>query len=62
MQAAKEAGAIVSFDFNYREKLCRAFGGHASAVSCLRRIVQNVDLLVGNEEDLQRAWVSRVRK
>ena len=54
MQAARAAGAIVSFDLNFREKLWRISGGADRAVSVLRRIVQNVDVLVGNEEDLQK--------
>src|SRR5579872_3465100 len=54
MQAAKAAGAIVSFDLNFREKLWKVFGGGDRAVSVIRRIVENVDVLVGNEEDLQK--------
>ena len=54
MKAAKAAGAIVSFDLNFREKLWRISGGQDRAVSVLRRIVDNVDVLVGNEEDLQK--------
>jgi 2-dehydro-3-deoxygluconokinase len=53
MQAAKAAGAIVSFDLNYRAKLWSVFGGADQAPSIMQRIVQNVDVLVGNEEDLQ---------
>jgi 2-dehydro-3-deoxygluconokinase len=53
MQAAKMAGAIVSFDLNYRAKLWNISGGHERAVEVLDRIVKNVDVLVGNEEDLQ---------
>jgi len=53
MQAAKSAGAIVSFDLNYRAKLWNIWGGQAAAQSVLRRIMQYVDVLVGNEEDLQ---------
>lgn len=53
MQAAKAAGAIVSFDLNYRAKLWNISGGHERAVSVIERIVKNVDVLVGNEEDLQ---------
>jgi 2-dehydro-3-deoxygluconokinase len=53
MQAAKKAGAIVSFDLNYRAKLWNICGGHERAVEVLDRIVKNVDVLVGNEEDLQ---------
>src|SRR5512138_3174947 len=53
MTAAKKAGAIVSFDLNYRAKLWNISGGHERAVKVLDRIVKNVDVLVGNEEDLQ---------
>ncbi len=53
MQAAKAAGAVVSFDLNYRAKLWNIWGGEATAQSVIGRIVQNVDVLVGNEEDLQ---------
>jgi 2-dehydro-3-deoxygluconokinase len=53
MQAAKAAGAIVSFDLNYRAKLWNIWGGPQRAQAVIRRIVQNVDVLVGNEEDLQ---------
>jgi 2-dehydro-3-deoxygluconokinase len=54
MQAAKAAGAIVSYDLNYREKLWNAIGGHTKAVAVISRIVKYVDVLVGNEEDLQK--------
>jgi 2-dehydro-3-deoxygluconokinase len=54
MQAAKAHGAIVSFDLNYREKLWSAAGGAHRAVATLSRIVEHVDVLVGNEEDLQK--------
>jgi len=54
MKAAKAAGAIVSFDLNYREKLWKISGGSDRAPSVISRIVDNVDVLVGNEEDLQK--------
>jgi 2-dehydro-3-deoxygluconokinase len=54
MQAAKAAGAIVSFDLNFRAKLWNVFGGESTAVATLNKIVKNVDVLVGNEEDLQK--------
>jgi 2-dehydro-3-deoxygluconokinase len=54
MQAAKQHGAVTSFDLNYREKLWSASGGHERAVTTLARIVEHVDVLVGNEEDLQK--------
>src|SRR5438105_6760708 len=53
MQAAKAAGAVTSFDLNYRAKLWNISGGHDRAVAVLDRIVKKVDVLVGNEEDLQ---------
>jgi len=54
MQAAKSHGAIVSFDLNYREKLWSSSGGHQRALDVMSRIVRHVDVLVGNEEDLQK--------
>jgi len=62
MQAAKKVGAVVSFDLNYRAKLWTAAateeGLSAKQVSeraarTLRKIVSHVDVLVGNEEELQ---------
>jgi 2-dehydro-3-deoxygluconokinase len=53
METAKTAGAVTSFDLNYRAKLWNISGGHERAVAVLARIVKNVDVLVGNEEDLQ---------
>jgi 2-dehydro-3-deoxygluconokinase len=53
MKAAKAAGAVISFDLNYRAKLWNIWGGHKHALSVIGRIVENVDVLVGNEEDLQ---------
>ena len=54
MQEAKKAGAITSFDLNYRAKLWASVGGPDRARQVLRRIVGHVDALVGNEEDLQK--------
>jgi 2-dehydro-3-deoxygluconokinase len=54
MKAAKATGAIVSFDLNFREKLWKVSGGNDRAVAVIGRIVDNVDVLVGNEEDLQK--------
>jgi 2-dehydro-3-deoxygluconokinase len=53
MKAARAAGAVISFDLNYRAKLWNLWGGEERAQSMIKRIVENVDLLVGNEEDLQ---------
>lgn len=53
MKAARAAGAVISFDLNYRAKLWNLWGGEERAQSIMKRILENVDLLVGNEEDLQ---------
>ncbi len=53
MKAAKEAGAVVSLDLNYRAKLWNILGGNEHAVKVLDPILRYVDVLVGNEEDLQ---------
>ena len=55
MQAAKQAGAVVSFDLNYRAKLWNIAGGERHAVAVLDKILRHVDVLVGNEEDLQKS-------
>jgi len=63
MEAAKKAGAVISFDLNYRAKLwavaASSQGSDAAvaeeeAAKTLRKIVSYVDVLVGNEEDLQK--------
>lgn len=53
MQEARRHGAVVSYDLNYREKLWRARGGNEQARAVTRRLVDEVDVLVGNEEDMQ---------
>jgi 2-dehydro-3-deoxygluconokinase len=54
MKAAKAVGAVVSFDLNFREKLWNIWGGQENAATVIGRIVENADVLVGNEEDLQK--------
>lgn len=54
MQAARAAGAINSFDLNYRAKLWASIGGAQKAQDVLRKIAGSVDALIGNEEDLQK--------
>jgi len=54
MKAAQAHGAITSFDLNYRAKLWASVGGPTQAQNVLRRIVNNVDAIIGNEEDLQK--------
>lgn len=55
MRAAKAQGAVTSFDLNFREKLWNLWGGQKKAVEVVHRIVEHVDVLVGNEEDLQKS-------
>lgn len=53
MQAAKKYGVITSFDLNYRGKLWESHGGLDNAQATFRRITEHLDVLIGNEEDLQ---------
>ena len=54
MGVARAAGSVVSYDLNFRKKLWDASRGGASrAVEVNRSIVSKVDVLIGNEEDLQ---------
>jgi len=48
-QAAKQAGAIVSVDLNYRRKLWT----EAQAQAVMRPLMASVDVVIANEEDLQ---------
>src|SRR3989475_10608387 len=54
MKAAKAAGAVVSFDLNFREKLWKISGGQGRAAAAIARIVENGHVLGGNEGDLQK--------
>jgi 2-dehydro-3-deoxygluconokinase len=54
MKAARKAGAVTSFDLNYRAKLWGIWGGSDKAREILGQIVSYADVLVGNEEDLQK--------
>ena len=55
MRAATAAGAVVSFDLNFREKLWNISGPGARAASVLQRIVENVDVLVGLDEHFEKS-------
>jgi 2-dehydro-3-deoxygluconokinase len=55
MRAARQAGAIVSYDLNYRPSLWKSIGGQAEAREVNRSLVRNVDVLLGNEEDFTAA-------
>jgi 2-dehydro-3-deoxygluconokinase len=52
VRAARSAGMIVSIDLNYRSKLWR-YGRRAPEV--MRGLAAHADLLIGNEEDCQKA-------
>ncbi len=54
MKVAKAAGAVTSFDLNFRAKLWNIWGGEQKAIEVIDKIVKHVDVLVGNEEDLQK--------
>src|SRR5246500_4128588 len=45
MKAAHAAGAVTSFDLNFREKLWNRIGGASHAASVIERIVKHVDVL-----------------
>lgn len=55
MRAAKQHGAIVSYDLNYRESLWQAIGGRERAQAVNRELASYVDVLLGNEEDFTAA-------
>ncbi|MDH3719517.1 MAG: sugar kinase [Planctomycetota bacterium] len=54
IQAARASGAVTSFDLNYRAKLWSSLGGLERGREMMHQIVSQVDVLFGNEEDLQK--------
>jgi 2-dehydro-3-deoxygluconokinase len=50
MQAAHEAGTIVSYDLNFRSKLWSS----KRAIEVTKKLVPYIDVLIGNEEDFQK--------
>ena len=50
LQAAHEAGTVVSYDLNFRSKLWTS----EQAQKVTKELVQYVDCLIGNEEDFQK--------
>ncbi len=54
MKAATKSGAITSFDLNYRAKLWKTIGSESKGQEMCRRIASECDVLIGNEEDLQK--------
>jgi 2-dehydro-3-deoxygluconokinase len=55
MDAAKRAGAIISYDLNYRASLWKSIGGKSEAQRINRRLASRVDVMLGNEEDFTAA-------
>jgi 2-dehydro-3-deoxygluconokinase len=53
MKAARAGGAVTPFDLNHRAKLWNLWDGHEVARKVIKSIVKHVNVLVGNEEDLQ---------
>lgn len=55
LEAAGAAGTVRSVDLNYRGKLWAPLGGQPQARKVMREITSKVDVLIGNEEDMQTA-------
>jgi 2-dehydro-3-deoxygluconokinase len=55
MKAAKESGAVVSYDLNYRPSLWKSIGGKERAQKINRGLAEFVDVMLGNEEDFTAA-------
>ncbi|HXY10977.1 MAG TPA: sugar kinase [Terriglobales bacterium] len=55
MEAAKQAGTVVSYDLNYRESLWKPLGGQSRAQQINRQLAPLVDVMIGNEEDFTAA-------
>jgi 2-dehydro-3-deoxygluconokinase len=55
MASARRHGTIVSYDLNYRPSIWQGQGGQPRAREVNRRLVQLVDVLIGNEEDFTAA-------
>ena len=55
IETARRHGTIVSYDLNYRPSLWKSIGGQTRAAEVNRRLVEHVDVLLGNEEDFSAA-------
>jgi 2-dehydro-3-deoxygluconokinase len=53
--AARRHGTVVSYDLNYRASLWEAIGGRKRSREVNQRLIGNVDVLIGNEEDFSAA-------
>ncbi len=50
MKTAHKAGAVVSYDLNFRSKLWSS----KKAIEATKRLIPFIDVLIGNEEDFQK--------
>ncbi len=50
MQAAHQAGTVVSYDLNFRSKLWSS----QRAIEVTKKLIPYIDVLIGNEEDFQK--------
>ena len=55
IMAAKKAGAIVSYDLNYRASLWKSIGGKSRSQEVNRSLAPHIDVMIGNEEDFTAA-------
>ena len=55
MAAAKHAGAVVSYDLNFRASLWKSVGGKSKAHEINRGLAPFIDVMLGNEEDFTAA-------
>jgi 2-dehydro-3-deoxygluconokinase len=53
--AARRHGTVVSYDLNYRPSLWGSHGGPSGAQEVNRRLAEQVDVMIGNEEDFRSA-------
>ena len=51
MESAKSHNTIISYDLNYRESLWQSSGGKIACQEINNKIINYVDVLIGNEED-----------
>lgn len=55
MQSARNHGAVISYDLNYRASLWQSIGGQARAREVNRKLAPLIDVMIGNEEDFTAA-------
>lgn len=53
VRSARQSGAKVSYDLNYRPSLWKSIGGREKAQEVNQKLAAEVDVLIGNEEDFE---------